>query len=85
MEPDEVFRCDRLRAVAGADHCLEMMIGGDDEVRICRDGAIGKGVVVRIAGDGVEAVTIFLTPFSPYRGESPVAIRANRNPIWLPA
>lgn len=56
MEPDEVFRCDRLRAVPGADQCLEMMIGGDDEVRICRDGAIGKGVVVRIAGDGVEAV-----------------------------
>jgi hypothetical protein len=30
-------------------------------------------------------VTIFLTPFFPYQGESPVAIRANRKPIWLPA
>jgi len=56
MQSDEILRRDWLRAVAGAGQCFEMMIGGDDEVRICRDGAIGKGVVVRIAGDRVKAV-----------------------------
>ena len=56
MQPDEFFRRDRLGTIAGADQGVEMMVGGDDEVRAGGDGAICESVVVGIAGDRMKPV-----------------------------
>ena len=55
MQPDEFLRRHGLRLVAAAAHHLEVLVGGDDEVRLGGDGAVGEFVVVGISGDEVEA------------------------------
>ena len=51
---DEFFRSDRLRLVAGTDQHVKMAIRSDDPVRTRNDGAVGEGIVIRIARDGVK-------------------------------
>ena len=53
---DEVLWCDGLGFVVRADEYLEMMIGGDEAVRIGGDGAVGEGIVIGITDDGMETV-----------------------------
>ena len=55
MPPDELFRRDRLRLVAGADQRIEMAIRRDEVLRLRRDGAIGELVVIGIVRDHMEA------------------------------
>lgn len=52
---DELLGRDRLWLVAGAFHGLEVLVEGDDKIRVGADGAVGEFVVVHVVGDGLKA------------------------------